>query len=360
MSNNKQLLASDHKAWLAIRNSCGTSRCVTKRYQQQIKLLSDLISPQKGPLLVVSKKPIMTRNSKVITQTDEIVFNQSGDPYYFKITALDITTQKFSTIYESKNEVSFIAHNEKYIALSDQHSYNSKNPIVLIDKNTGKKIAEKGLQSTFKWGKFEAGKLIGIQGKTAMTFDVPTLEIISLIGLFKGSNDYVRHVEEWDNLLIIQSNSRVEIYDKQLSKVRTIKLPMRAIKKETYSAICQPGEFTTYKSFLLININCGELMVYDLNSGSVVKKFLGVGSNVSYTVHQDNLWIFPKEASSGHNARILDFDSGQLISEFEMTSGVQVWYKDTLISLEMKSMTDPSIFTFYTFNDKEGGVKDQP
>jgi uncharacterized protein len=345
ITKEKSLLKKLQIKWLGNRNSCKSVNCIMRKYNERISLLNDLVQAQNNKHLSVDiKETIRTRDSYTRVQDEKVIINEKGFPYYYKITEFNPKDFSFKTIHESKKRIKYIAHNEQYLALSDR-SYNSKAPVKIIDRQSGEKVGEKGVKRLFNWGKFEDGKLIAAQEKDIIIFSVPSLDILKVSNPLNKS--YIKSVHEWNDLLLIQGVNTIEVIDKNLDKVRSIKLADKVTKNNSY---CEPGNLITHESFVIISLNCGDLYVYNLTNGMLVKTFPSIAKFVSFSIHDQKLWVFPLDVNDNEKAVVYDFESEQILNTFTMISDLQIWIGNKLISYE-KNYSKPSVFSLMELDD---------
>jgi uncharacterized protein len=339
-SEDLAFLKSNQISWLKKRNKVSNTGYLQRMYKQRIQFLNSFDQSKIDPFKIVAKTNVKTRELKFIKKNGKYIFNEIRNQSHSKITEFNPTDLIFNTLFESNNEFSYIAHNSKYLILSD-HNFSSTTPIVVLDRKSGKELARKNIQNSFVWGGIIGEKLIGIQYNEGIVFELPSLEIKKIKDTERKAWSPAKKVVQIDNKLIIQTPSSIDIYDLDLNFIRTIELPKKVvINNVSY----EPGEMVVHEGLVIVGVNGGNVHIYNLDTGELEYTFNSIAKFTSYSIYKNLLWISPIEARNGEKTHVYDLETKGLILTVDMKSDIQIWNEDELVSIE-KKFSEPTIFT---------------
>ena len=339
-SEDLTFLKSDQISWLKERNQVSNIGYLQRMYKQRIRFLNSFDQSKIDPFKIIAKTNVEMRELKFIEKNGKYIFNEIRNQSHSKITEFNPTDLIFNTLFESNNEFSYIAHNSKYLILSD-HNFSSTTPIVVLDRESGKELARKNIQNSFVWGGIIGEKLIGIQYNEGIIFELPSLEIKKIKDTERKAWSPAKKVVQIDNKLIIQTPSSIDIYDLDLNFIRTIELPKKVVINNVFYG---PGEMVVHEGLAIVGVNGGNVHIYNLDTGDLEDTFHSIAKFSSYSIYKNLLWVSPIEARNGERTHIYDLETRGLLLTLDIKSDIQIWNEDGLVSIE-KKISEPTVFT---------------
>jgi len=314
---DKLYLKKQQRDWLKARNQIKHKWDLGSAYKHRLSQLKQFELPTPENISQHRKefKTIKGYKLEIRETGDTFVFRESD----YKITEFHPETFTFSTLYESKHKVEYVAHNDKYIVLTNM-TYSSKKPLIVIERNTGKEVIRKNLKDRVQWGVIDNNKLLGVQYDELIIFDLKTLKIKKTL---KNENSYrVVNAVKKDNKIIIHTPHFIDIYDLSFKRLRRIR------------GVYDKDKMLVHGDFVVISGYSKTVNVYDLKTGVLVKKFEKPSSLVSYSISNGKIWIFPRTERSD-NAVVYNFSTEEKLHTFNMVSDYQFWSDKNLIFLNV-------------------------
>jgi hypothetical protein len=353
---NKTQLVNQQEAWFKLRNTLINENriretFIPRLYKERLFQLKQYKQDKDNFFILHEKKFAKYRRGLNLRKTgDTFVFDESGYPKLYKISEFNPQNFTFSTLFESKIEYKYVAHNDDYIVLSNMN-YGGKVPLIVFDRKSGKEIARKDLKNQFVWGEIENNLLIGVQKTEGILFDLKTLQIKKLKRIFHKYGYVASEVVKKDKQIIIQTPYTIDIFDLSFNRIKRIQLPQRTLQDGGYNPPRKaavkypPGKMVVYNNWAIINVNAKSINIYDLDSGELLKTFGIPSRSVSYSINNNKLWVFPREKNKGI-ASIFDLTTSKLITNFTMHSEYQIWNDTDVIILEVNRK--PFRYTTFT------------
>jgi len=215
---DKLYLKKQQRDWLKARNKIKHKWDLGSVYKHRLSQLKQFELPTPENISQHRKefKTIKGYNLELRETGDTFVFRESD----YKITEFHPENFTFSTLYESKHKVEYVAHNDKYIVLTNI-SYSSKKPLIVIERSTNKEVIRKNLKDRVQWGVIDNNKLLGVQYDELIIFDLMTLKIKRTL---KNKNSYrVVNAVKKGSKIIIHTPNFIDVYDLSFKRLRRIR-----------------------------------------------------------------------------------------------------------------------------------------
>jgi uncharacterized protein len=268
ISEDARKITSEQKDWLKnIRNKCADQSCLNSVYSSRIEALNSAVAPT-APLSILANFTDFRTDDYPITQYNEKLYfsqyDKSGNN--FDVMSFDIAKQTSEVVLAGRYGGKFIAQDEKYLIVSEKAQLT--NPLIVIDRKSGKQVKQIKLQQIISWAKIEGNHLIAIQGAWlsggyqstahALIFELPSLKILKSVDIV-GGND----VQFWQGK-ILSLGYNLAAYDLELKEQFKIDLPKRKIGNVVSCEATWP--LRVYENKAVIVANCGEILIYDLST----------------------------------------------------------------------------------------------
>jgi hypothetical protein len=304
------------------------------------------------PLVTIAKITGFSPTDFPITVYDERLFfsqyDKSGNN--FDVIAFDITNQSSEYVLRGRYGGRFIAQNDKYLIVSEKGRF--ANPLIVIDKATGKQVKQIKLFHPILWARIENNRLVAIQGSwlnsgyaltaPVLVFELPSLKLIKSVEII-GGND----VQLWNGKTLSLGYNLIA-YDYNFNEIFKISLPERKRGEGVSCAATLP--LRVYKDKAVVVTNCGEILIYDLPTHRLERTIPAYAHFYAVAI-MDGLIITtpisePKQINSAH---VYDLYSGKELAILPINATDLFVKGNRLLAVE-REFAQPSVMTLYSVN----------
>ena len=356
-------LKREQAKWLReVRNLCTDSVCLEKEYRSRLavleKLLPVTIAGEKSaapaetlvtPLKIIKKisdyRPV---DYPILPYDGRLFFSQydkSGNN--FDILALDIENLSSEYILRGRPGAQFVAQNDKYLVASEKGRF--ANPLVVIDRASGKRISQTKLKQTISWARIKNSGLIAIQGTwmsgyatkaQALIFELPSLKVIKSLEI-TGGND----VQSWQGK-ILSLGYELATYDDDFNELFKISLPTR--KRGEGVSCAATGPLRIHGDKAVIVANCGEILIYDLPTRQLERTIPSYAHFYAVAIIDGLIFTAPKSGpKQKDSAHVYDLYTGKELAVLPINATDLFAKGNRLLAVE-SDLTKPSPMTLYS------------
>ncbi len=275
-------------------------------------------------------------------------YDQSGNNV--DILAFDIADQSATYVLRGRPGAQFVAQSDKYLVVSERGRL--VNPLVVIERATGKRLKELRLQLGVSWGRIEGDRLLAVQGPRwgggtapttpALIFELPSLKVLKSTNIL-GSGEV-----HWWQGAILSLGYNVTAYDGEFNELFKITFPAR-ITGEPYSC-GTTGPMRVYQDKAVIVANCGELWIYDLPTRQLERTIPAYAHSYSVAILDGLIFTAPTgDPRPKDSAHVYDLASGRELAVLPINATELFAKGDRLLAVE-REFAKPSPMSLYAVN----------
>ncbi|MEQ1590596.1 MAG: lysozyme inhibitor LprI family protein [Gallionella sp.] len=350
--NDIQLFVSEQIKWLKnVRSKCADSSCLMAAYTSRIQALSPPSSS--APLKLISEfSNFRTDDYQILSEAGKLYFSQydkSGNN--FDVVSLDIADLKSEVVVAGHYGAKFVAQDDRYLVFNEKAQLT--NPLIVLDRKTGKQLGKIKLQQIVSWAKIDKNHLVAIQGAWlsggyqstahALIFELPNLKVLKTIDIV-GAND----VQFWQGK-ILSLGYNLAAYDLELNTQFEISLPTR--ERGINNASCAATwPLRVYGDKAVIVANCGEILVYDLPSRKLERTIPRYSHFYAVTILDGLIFTVPtSEPLQKDNAHVFDLYTGKELAVLPI-NGTDLFAKGNRLLAVKREFAKQSPMTLYEVN----------
>jgi uncharacterized protein len=358
-------LKQEQVKWLReVRNRCTDSLCLEKAYRSRLAEFERLLSVSKAgeesvamvaPLRVIKRitdyRPAEYRMPFFDGRLFFSQYDKSGNNY--DILALDTENLSSEYILRGRCRAQFIAQNDKYLVVNETERF--ANPLVVIDRASGKQVGQIGLNDSISWARIKGHRLIAIQRRAshsghsfeahALVFDLPSLKIIKSL-VIPGVYD----VRAWQGRILAVGYD-LTAYDDDFNEMFKIALPKP--KARGAYGCGERGPLRVYGDKAAILANCGEILIYDLPTRRLERTIPSYAHSYAMAIIDGLIFTSPKtpggELMQGNSARVHDLYTGKELAVLPINATHLFSMGNRLLAVEYEHYK-PSSMTLYAVN----------
>jgi hypothetical protein len=258
------------------------------------------------------------------------------------LVEIDVASGSYRNLLERLSEPSLVADSARYLVYSAKGT--NANPLVVLDKATGAKIASKKLRLPIMWGHIDADRLIVLQSNgassstaSALVFRLPSLKIEQTTTITGGQSTAL-----W-NGKIVSLGSKLGIHDLDLHQIAQVDLPPRNPK---YQNSCSSGPLRIYRDKAVFGANCGQLAVVDLPTARL-ERVISAESNIQSFDVADGMILTSDASGILPDVRVIDMSSGRELARLDIQEQVLTIRGNRLLGVKRSNFSTPVRFSIY-------------
>lgn len=329
MISDKTVLHRDQRAWVQRRDAeCKTNgHCLLELYRTRIASLRRLATQADHFGLKLVRISNAYRPSYIFgLERGRLIFSQyasSGNAH--DIISLDPASGAAEILVSEVREGRYIDADDKFIAVTSQGRLTR--PLSIHDRKTGRLLRKKGLQRTILAGRIRGNRLVAVQPGEGVVFDMDSLQVVAT----KTLPALDRAVFLANDLILTLSRNEANLYDENFNKVGVLPAPARPPHPRFGCGVDFGG---SVGNRVVLQRNCGELVIYDLPSRAIERVIPRYAIHSSVAIVDELIFALnTSQFKPGEDGRVFDLLTGEELGALTLPGHRLIGLRNGLITM---------------------------